>query len=339
MTAGNESDTRAGLVDWLESEVNTLRAKLTQFEAQFGEERARLLQLTEAVQRAEGGATNVAAQLQILSALPEEVRLLRERSERIQAALGQDAEQTELLGRQLRAEMQAERDERGELRRRTEFAEQAALAGTEKVTAAEETAHRLQETASLVTQRLEQNDISISGLDARLAASGEALRRMQDEGRTTSAELDRHDRLFSDIGDRMERYSELTHRLQDQFGSYEEAREEAAALRERFEALRVNNEQALNHVGAMRSDHELMQARFSEFDRSLERTRARAEQHERATTDLKAMFEELSESLQRDTERLMGFQEKLRRRQISDMEQEIREIRGHIRAQAESHNA
>ena len=338
MTAGNQPDTR-GLVDWLEAEVNTLKAKLTQFEAQYQEDRTRLWQLTEAAQRAEAGAANVAAQLQILSALPEDVRLLRERSERIQAALGQDAEQTELLGRQLRAEMQAERDERGELRRRTEFAEQAALAGTEKIKAAEETAHRLQETASLVTQRLEQNDISVSGLDARLAASGEALRRMQDEGRTTSTELERHERLFSEIADRMERYAELAHQIHDQFSAYGEAREEAAALRERFDALRVTNDEVLNHVGVMRSDHELMQARFSEFDRALERSRARADQHERALTDLKATFEDLSESLQRDTERLMGFQEKLRRRQISDMEQEIREIRGHIRAQSESHNA
>ena len=133
MTTGNDPDTIAGLVSWLEGEVLSLKAKVAEFESQHQEDRNRLWQLSDASQRSEGGAANVTAQLQILSGLPEEVRLLRERSERIQAALGQDAEQMELLGRQLRTEMQSEREDRGELRRRTEFAEQSALTGTEKI--------------------------------------------------------------------------------------------------------------------------------------------------------------------------------------------------------------
>lgn len=339
MTAGNEPETVAGLVDWIEAEVHALKAKIVQMEDSAQEDRARLWQTQETIQRSEGGAANVTAQLQILSDLPEAVRLLRERSERLQAAVGQDSEQMELLGRQLRAEMQAERDERGELRRRTEFAEQAALAGTEKVSAAEEIARRLQETLSLITQRLEQNDINLSGLDARLAASGEALRRMQDDGRTMSSELERHERLFTEMGDRMERYGEFARKLQEHFAAAEEVREESDALRDRFESMRVNNDEVLNHLSTMKSEHELMQARFGEFDRSLERSRTRGDQHERALGDLRTVFDDLREALQRDTERLMGFQEKIRRRQIADMEQEIREIRGHVRAQSESPDA
>lgn len=339
MTAGNESETVAGLVDWLEAEAHALKAKISQMEADAQEDRARTWQMQEAVQRSEGDAANVAAQLQVLSHLPEEVRLLRERSERLQGAVGQESEQMEILGRQLRAEMQAERDERSELRRRTDFAEQAALNGAEKVSAAEESARRLQETLSLITKRLEQNDINLSGLDARLAASGEAARRMENEARSMSSEMERHERLFSEIGNRMERYAEFARKLQENFAASEETREESDALRNRFEGMRVNNEEALNHLSAMRNEHEMMQARLGEFDRSLERSRTRADQHDRALNELRTLFDDLRESLQRDTERILGFQEKLRRRQISDMEQEIREIRGHVRAQSESHDA
>lgn len=339
MTTGNDPDTVSSLVAWLEGEVQALKAKVIDLEAQHQEDRARLWQLTEVSQRSEGGAANVAAQLQILSGLPEEVRLLRERSERLQAAVGQDSEQMELLGRQLRTEMQVERDDRGELRRRTEFAEQAALAGTEKVNVSEEITRRLQETVSLISQRLEQNDINVTGLDARLAASGEALRRMQDDARSTASELDRYEHLLGEIGDRMDRYNEVARRLQEHSSAAQDAQEESDALRDRFEAMRVNNDQALNQISGMQTEHELVQARFGELDRALERSRTRDEQHDRALSELKTAFDDLREAMQRDSERLLGFQEKLRRRQISDMEQEIREIRGHIRAQTESNNA
>ena len=339
MTTPQDPEQLAGVVDWLEAEVGGLKAKLAQAEAQAQEDRTRLWQISEAVQRAEGGAANMVAQLQILSDLPEEVRLLRERAERTQAALGQESEQMELLARQLRAEMQAERDERAELRRRTEFAEQAALTGAEKVHVAEEMSQRAQETMSVVGQRLEQSDLHVAGLDARLAALGEAVRRVQDDGRTASAEIEGHERLFAEIGDRMERFTELARRVQQRQEDSERSQEEAHALRDRFESMRVDNEAAIARVSTMQSEHEQIQARFGEFERSLERARTRSEQQERGLTEIRAAFGDLRELLQRDTERLLGFQEKLRRRQIADLEQEVREIRGHIRQQAESRNA
>ena len=339
MTTPHDPEQLAVVVDWLEAEVSGLKAKLAQAEGQAQEDRTRLWQISESVQRAEGGAANIVAQIQILSDLPEEVRLLRDRSERTQAALGQDSEQMELLGRQLRAEMQSERDERAELRRRTEFAEQAALAGAEKVRVAEEMSQRAQETMSVVSQRMEQTDIHVAGLDARLAALGEAVRRVQDDGRSAGAEIEGHDRLFAEIGDRMERFTELARRVQQRLEDSERSQEEAHALRDRFEGMRVDNEAAITRVNTMQSEHEQIQARFGEFERSLERSRTRSEQQERGLTEIRAAFDDLRELLQRDSERLLGFQEKLRRRQISDLEQEVREIRGHIRQQAESRDA
>ena len=162
---------------------------------------------------------------------------------------------------------------------------------------------------------------------------------MHDDARTIASEVEHDERTFTELGDRMDRYGEVARRLQEHFVAAEEAREETDALRERFETMRVNNEQAVNKISGIQSEHELMQARFGELDRSLERARTRAEQHDRALTDLNAAFDDLREAMQRDSERLLGFQEKLRRRQIADMEQEIREIRGHLRTQTESNNA
>ena len=118
MTTSNEPGVYDGMIEWLETEVRALKTQVAEFSEQLQQERAQLWTFADEWKRAEGGAANTTAQLQILSSLPDEVRFLRERLERVQNALAHDQEQTELLARQLRAEMQAERDERGELRRR-----------------------------------------------------------------------------------------------------------------------------------------------------------------------------------------------------------------------------
>lgn len=335
MTTSNEPGLYDNMIDWLESEVHALKAQVADLTEQLQQERAQLWTFADEWERAEGAATNTTAQLHILSALPDEVRFLRERVERVQSALAHDQEQTELLARQLRAEMQAERDERGELRRRTDFAEQAALAGADRMSAADEMVRRLQETASEHTQRFEQIDINLAGLEARLAASIEALRRADHDSRTLSADLERHARGVAEMGERLDRYQEAARRLDAQFARGEEAAEEADALGDRFDALRVNNDQAMERLASIAAAHEMMDARLAESDRNQERARSRSEQHERVLNELRAGFEELRQSMQQDYERLLGFQEKQRRRQIADLEQEIRELRGYIRAHAE----
>ena len=195
----------------------------------------------------------------------------------------------ELLGRQLRAEMQSERDERAELRRRTEFAEQAALAGAEKVRVAEEMSQRAQETMSVVSQRMEQTDIHVAGLDARLAALGEAVRRVQDDGRSAGAEIEGHDRLFAEIG---EPHGAL-HRAGP--GACSNASRTANGHRRKPTPCATASRACASTTRPRspastrcRASTSRSRPRFGEFERSLERSRTRSEQQERGLTEIRA---------------------------------------------------
>lgn len=322
------------MIDWLETELRQVKAQLQEYSDQAEGNQSAIWDLADRQQRSEHGATNFNAQLNIVTGMPEELRLLRERVERLQGGVGQDAEQRELFARQLRAEMQAERDERGELRRRTEFAEQASTDAGEKMGLLEDVVRRSQEEAALLQQRLEQNDINMHGADARLAANAEALRRAQGDVRNMSQQLDAQERLLTEMDERQGRLLEGTRRLQENVDRANTLAEEFEAQRERFDALRQSQDSSLERVNEVARDEEALQAKLTEMERTIERNKNRADEHERVLIELRHGVDEAADSSRREAERFLAFQEKVRRRQTSDIEQEIRELRGFGRSKA-----
>lgn len=316
------------MLDWLETELRGVKASLAEFGDKTEQTQTQLWGLIDGQARGEQGTGTLAAQVSALSELPETIRILRERVERLQGAVGQDGEQRELLARQLRAEMQAERDERGELRRRAEFAEQASATIGEKQDTVEDLVRRLRDETALVSQRLEQMDISMHGVDSRLAAGAEGLRRVQGDGRNQSQEVERLDRALATIDERLEGVLDSVRRLQEEAVRSGETTQEFDALRERFEAVRLSQDATVERSNDTARENETLTARITELERALERMRTRSEQHDRALGELRHAVTEATDASQRDAERFLAFQEKVRRREMSDLEQEVREIRG-----------
>ncbi len=334
MTAPQQdSNSFQGMLDWLEGELRQVKTQLAESQEQAEQNRAQVWDLADQVQKADGGAANLAAQINVLSGAAEDLRALRERVERLQGALGQDQEQVELLGRQLRAEMQSDRDERGELRRRTEFAEQAASTAAEKLNLIEEVSRRVQDDQALLHQRFEQMDINIAGLEARIAANAEAIRRGQTDDRNTAGELERHERGLAEIGQRLDRFQEAMRRAQEAASRFEEMQQDFAAIRELADSIRQSNTETVERTTAMVRDNEALQTRFAEFERGIERARARDDQQERVLGDLRNALDEARDQVAREFEKFLSLQEKGRQRQMADIEQELREIRGYGRKQ------
>ena len=330
-TSPDEPQTLQGMLEWLEGELRQVKAQGADTAEEGRQNRSQIWEVADQVQRAEAGAVNLTAQIDALSGLPEEIRNLREHLQRIQAALGSD--RMELFARQLRTEMQAERDERSELRRRAEFAEQAAANLTEKLTATEELGHRLQDHLTILQQRLEQGDINAAGIDARVAANAEAARRLQMDERTLGGDVERHDRTLGEVDERLGRLQETLRRVEEGLARFEEMEREVEAIRERLEATRQATDGVVDRAAAAARDHESLLERATELERGLERARAQTGQQDRSLADLRATLDEARKDVARENERFLTLQEKLRRRQIADLEQEIREMKGYGRLQ------
>ena len=321
-------DTVQGMTDWLESELRQVKSQLGELGEQIEEDRAQLWSLNDRVGETESGSISMAAQLSLLTTQAEELRVLRERLERLQGVLGRDQEQLESLARQLRNEMQAERDERNELGRRVEAADAATNSVREKLTSAEESGRRLQEEMSVVHQRLEQGDLNQSAVDARIAANAEAARRLQGEARTAQGNVERAERSLQEMGERVEGMQQIMRRMKEVADRWEEKEEQFEALRTRTEDLRRIADEASSNLAAATREREAIDERLNEMERGLERLRVRDAQRDRDVQDLQAASQGNREAINEESERFITLQEKIRRRQISDLEQEIRELKG-----------
>lgn len=333
MTATRKQpETFQSMLDWLEGELRQVKAQLAEYAGQVDQNRTQLWDLLDQVQTMEGESARLDAQSNAQAALPEELRSLRERNDRVQEALVQERDQRELLARQIQAEMQADRDDRGELRRRTESAEQAAAAVKEKLAALEETLHHAQDDQSLLAQRMEQGDINMTALNSRFAANAETLRRAQAETRALAADQERHERWQNDADDRFEQAREIGRRVQEEADKLASVEAELEVMRGRAEALRANSDTVTDRSVTIARDHEVFMARVDEMERNLERQRVKADQHDRALADIQLLTQDAREHASREAERFLVLQEKVRQRQIADLEQEIREIKGYGRS-------
>jgi chromosome segregation ATPase len=321
------------MLDWLEGELRQIKTQVVEQTDLTQRNQTQIWELTDQLQRSEGGAGNLLAQINLLTALPEDVRALRERIERMQATTGTDQDHTELIARQLRLEMQAERDDRNELRHRTEFAEQTAASLSEKFDTLEDLVRRIQDDTSIQQQRMEQTDINIAGTDARVGANAEAIRRTQSEGRTIIADLESHDRALEDLGQRLERLQENWRRIQEDATRFREFVEEDENRKQTQDAMRQANEETTERAAAVARDTEILRGNVGEVERAIERGRVRADQQDRVLLDLRAAVDEAQDAISRENERFLTFQEKVRRRQIADLEQEVRELKGQARPQ------
>ncbi len=324
------------MVEWLEAEVYSLRQQLSRQSEQAQIDHTQLWDLAERFQKAESGTANVTNQIDAMVGLDREVHALRERLDRLQALFAQEQEQVSHLGRQLRAEMQSDRDDRTQLARRAEFAERTAGGLSDRLAAVDEAVRRVHDDIHAVSQRFDSAEVDIVALDSRMSANSEAQRRVQSGAESLADKIREMEDLASQFNERFAILEEQVRRITDDALGVGDMRHELDTLRERVEAIRIVSDATAERSNSVARDYGVLNGQLEEVERSIERQRLKAEQHEHALAELRRLVQEVRNLTTRESERLNNFQEKLRRRQIADLEQEVREIKGYSRPEGAS---
>jgi chromosome segregation ATPase len=287
--------------------------------------------LNDKVERSDIG-TNVVSQIKMLSGLPEEVRSLRERIERMQSTGNSDKDNNELLARQLRTEMQNEREERNDLRHKAEFLEQMNTDFVERVKSSEEVSQRIQDSLAMQQQRMEQTDINTAATNARIGANADAIRRVQTEVRALSNNLDRYDRIVEELTQRIAQLEEAASKFKEDASGIRDFLDENESFQREHLSMRQSNDETTDRLAAVVRDSEVVRNNIDEIERAVERIRTRSDQQDRALAELRSVVNQTEDIVSRENERFLDFQEKIRRRQIGDLEQEVRELKGRGRS-------
>jgi chromosome segregation ATPase len=328
-TSRRTSESSEAMVEWLESEVRDLRQQLSRQSEQAQADHTQICDLAASFQRAEAGAGNVVNQIDSLAGLAGEMRGLRERTDRLQGLLAQDQERVEHFGRQIRAEMQTDRDDRTQAIRSAEFAARAASGLSDRIESTDEIIRHIQDEVIALGQRFDGTEITSAALDSRISATTEAQRRIQSEREASASQSQEIEHAASQLNERFAILEEQIRRVTDGPLSVDDIHREMEAMRERIEAIRITSEATAERSSSVVRDHGSLSSQIEEAERSVERQRTKAEQQERTMVELRILVQELRDVSDREAARFISFQEKLRRRQIADLEQEVREIRGY----------
>jgi len=335
MTTARPPDGADGRMLVVEEDLAGLRARVTELVQAAERDRRELAAMQERVSETETLALQAAAQAAAVAGRLDELHTLRDRLARFQAAADEQREQFDTALRQLRHELDVERDSLAQAARRLTAVEQTTAEQSGRITAFDEAVQRLGDEDAGLAQRIAQTEAHADANDARIAANAEALRRTNAEQRTTNARRETAARKIDDLTERVNAAQQALLRVRETADQWDDLASAIDAMRSRADDSRRMLDEAAALGASVRRSFEQLEERIGDAERGAEQLRVRDAHRERALTALHDDLERLRGETGREQQRFVALQEQIRRRQITDLEQELRELKAYLRVQAD----
>lgn len=280
-------------LEWLEGELRSLREQLGRLETGVLEAKVGVRNLTGILEEVARRTDAVEAELPTVHQLSEVASRVRQQAREVEDALEALAQRVEDAQRVREAERRQQNQDRGALEKRLEGLERQKESLEPRILGGQETAKQHGGRLDALAARVEQVQTAVAALSERLRLGDEQLRRS--EGRLSSLQEETA-RALEELGSKLDHLRvELDHLRPEQ--RFEEAWQALAELRAAAEAFgsRLHKLESFDVVGRVMGLEEALHGSRKEV-----------------------------------VERLLRFadtQEGQRRRQIEDLQREIRELR------------
>ena len=335
MTTRSRPDGVDGWMSVFEEDLAGQRARVTELLQSAERDHRELIATQERLRETEALALRAVSQVAALSSRLDEVQTLRERFGRFQTALDEQGERIEVALRQLRHEFDVERETLAQAVRRLDVTEQTAGDLNERIAAVDQALQRLADTDGDMAQRIAQAEAHVEAGQARIAANAEAVRRAHADQRAADAREEISDRRISELTERLNAVQQSLLRIRETADQWEDLMSAVEAVRARADDARRMLDEATTTAAGVRRNFETMQERIGDVERGAEQLRIRDSHRERALASLNDELEHLRSEATREQQRFVALQEQIRRRQITDLEQEIRELKAYVRVQSD----
>ena len=319
----------------IEQEMIGLRERVVDAQQQEARGQSELRTLTERLREAEGEAVRTAAEVGGLTRNLEEIQSLRERVGRFQSALSDARELLDVEVRQLRHELDTERENASDTVRRMQALEQAAADLRTRLGVFDDAMQRVASEVNETALRLSQIEGNLEAVSARIAANTDALRRSATATRAAESRLEAVERQLQALAERLELAMQNVRRATDLAETWETLTDQVEAMKHRVDDASKTLEEAKSVAAGARRHYETLEERIGDIERVQEQLRARAAHQEREVAGVTDRVDAVDEQTRRDQESFVTLQEKIRRRQIDDLEQEIRELKAYLRVRSD----
>lgn len=335
MTTSNRSDNVDGWRTIVEEDIAGQRARVSELVQGAERDRRELTATQERLTETETLALRAISQVSALALRLDEIQSLRERLGRLQGAADEHDERLDVTLRQLRHEFDLERETLALAMRRLDAADLALAEISERLSAIDEALRRLADEDSALAQRVAQAEAHVEAGEARIAANAEAVRRAHTDQRAADARSETRDRQLDELTERISAVQQSLLRIRETADQWEDLMEAVETMKGRTDDARRMLDEATTTAASVRRNFETLEERIGDIERGAEQLRARDSHRERALAVLADDLEQSHGESLREQQRFVALQEQIRRRQITDLEQEIRELKAYGRVQSD----
>lgn len=335
MTTSNRPDGVDGWRTIVEADIAGQRARVTELVQGAERDRRELTATQERLTETETLALRAISQVSAFSLRLDEIQPLRERLGRLQGAVDEHDERLDVTLRQLRHEFDLERETLALALRRLDAADLAVGETGERLSAIDEALRRLADEDSALAQRVAQAEAHVEAGEARIAANAEAVRRAHADQRAADARTETRDRQLDELTERINAAQQSLLRIRETADQWEDLAAAVETMKGRTDDARRMLDEATATAASVRRSFETLEERIGDVERGAEQLRARDSHRERALAALADDLEQSRGESLREQQRFVALQEQIRRRQITDLEQEIRELKAYGRVQSD----
>ena len=329
--------TEEGEGRWLRYEeslsgLQTRTADLAQ--ARVREERV-ISALDERLRELEGKTLSLGSDIGAAARQLDELQNLRERMNRFSGELAEHRELVDTAVRQARQELDGVRESGNDAMRRLQASEKSLSDLRDRLEVFDESIRRVNAEGGESAHRMSQIENSQVALGARISANADGIRRGASDGSALESRAETLERQLASLTERVELSYQSLRRVQETAEQWEDLKTNVDALRGRVEESLQALDASKTVVSSVQRGFEAIEERIGNIERMGEQLRARDARRERSVSSLGDRIDSVSSLTAQEQERFVSLQEQVRRRQIEELEQEIRELKSYLRVRSD----
>lgn len=332
MNGAEERESPAALaatVSWLEDELRESRSQFVRQQQTLDQLSSQLWDTTSALHKAEDLLASLPPRLAVLAEYDERLRTLKDDLAGLHEQTLLDESRLADLGRLRQVETDRDRAVLNDLTRRLEIVERGLQSNQPRFEAIDEAGRRTMELVSQLRQRMESVERLAETLESRLTRVIDGGGRTEHEFTRLSGEVEALRGQDAMLGERMQVYTGIIKRLEGDLSMLAGEVGVGRDALERIELNRLEVHRLEERLSALEASADELRDRGEDARQQMSLLEGRDKGIADRLTGLQAELATSRAQIAEQFGRLHQVQERLKRRQIEDLEREIRELRIH----------
>lgn len=317
----------ANTVAWLEDELRDTRATVAKLAQALDQSQTQVWEMTGRLQDVEDAVAALTPQLASIPQLDGELRRLKDVIARAQHEGAATGFRVGELGRQIETAAERQRQALNELAHRLDAIERQAQGAGARFDTLDEAGRRAMEAITLMRQRADEVGRATEALETRLARLTESGARTEQEFARLGGETDSLRKQDEVTAERVHVAVEMIRRLEGQIAQVAAELTVKQDVTEQLELGRVASRRLEERMAGLEATADGLHKQDEESTRLLMLLEGRHKGLQERLAGLLDDFAAYRAQVNDQFQRLHQLQERLKRRQLEDLERDLREIR------------